>query len=436
MKADNRQTIASTDLSILLDQNNIKSVSEIINYDREIEFNQFSIFSKIAMICYKTEQYNLSSAVYEKLSKLSYAKDYTFEYYMRSLLKENRYDECYNVSIAAVSKFPTSPNVLELAGWTALKAGQFIKACDFLIAALAVRDTPYVRKYLDEALEKSSGVVADVSPDLPYEAPHNRMTVFPIGSSRLHEPLEALIDSQFVEINFPSIGYFHSPRQIRELIRWLNGERKISPSIAKLFFRKDGTKYNRFDTGIFDKKTFSTIQRKIRNLWNKSELCIIEISSDITFLQGNMPLQGNPNFYRDVPYSEVWKGAGYYDRYEPTRGVIASENSDEQFIEDVNLLIAECHPRPVVLVPHHSDGTSKTAKRERIRNLLLKDYGPNVATIDTRLIVEKYGFRILQDGTTDIHHIAWDGVEAQSKIIENALWRLSKIQEDRNSVLT
>lgn len=380
--------------------------------------------SKVAVKILHSGNYSDAANIYEKLSVYLNKKDYIWIYYLKSLSKIEIDNRSVNAAVEAFELFPENPNILELAGWIILKAKYFHKAAEILKLAIKLRPVAYTTKYLEEATSGiSSGVGKIWKHDYLLDSAPTKL--FPIGSSRLHEPLGELLKSKHLNILFPRMGYFHSPRQIEHLVKWLNGTVELDVSLAGLFFRRDGTFCNKFDEDIFDPDKFYYFRDRVRALWKNSDACILEISSDVSFLYDTLPLQGNPNFLRNVPYSEVWKGAGYYDRYEPEIGVKPSTPSVfDEFVDDIQSLVNECSPKCVILVPHHSDGTIATAKRERIRKAVLNDFGSNVSSIDTQPIVARHGFRILADGSLDIHHLAWEGVAEESQVIGELVSRL------------
>jgi len=60
------------------------------------------------------------------------------------------------------------------------------------------------------------------------------MKIFPIGTSRLHEPLSLIKE----KVNFPGVGYFHSTSQILHWLEVLSGKRSISIEESSFFFEK------------------------------------------------------------------------------------------------------------------------------------------------------------------------------------------------------
>lgn len=67
------------------------------------------------------------------------------------------------------------------------------------------------------------------------------MNLFPIGTSRLHEPLGLVDHTLDARVEFGRMGYFHSSSQILDLLRVLLGEVRLDRDTARLFFRKDQT---------------------------------------------------------------------------------------------------------------------------------------------------------------------------------------------------
>ena len=164
----------------------------------------------------------------------------------------------------------------------------------------------------------------------------------------------------------------------------------------------------------------------MQQCWNDATACIIEISTHKSYLLDKYHIQGNPNVDRDVSYADVWK-QGYYSIYEPSLNVYAIDESETQISDNIDnicrLLIA--HEQRALFLGHlvdplspHPTRASNNAKLERA--FRASAHG-RVAYFDCSPLVEEYGFRILEDGSRDIHHLPYKGLDPLSKELVAAL---------------
>lgn len=244
------------------------------------------------------------------------------------------------------------------------------------------------------------------------------MNLFPIGTSRLHEPM-GLIDTRLdARVEFGRMGYFHSSSQILDLLNVLVGEVRLNRDAARLFFRKDQTPANPFDTALWSDAWQTSVERIAQGLL-RSDILIIELSSTRSYRLGNLHLQGNPNFYRNAPYSEVWK-AGYYAAYNPELGVLTYDDDTAmaENLRKIHDLLVRLNKRAVVL-GHLLDPRAPNPTRLHNNTLLWEAVNgqrlQNMVAYDPSQLVEQHGFRKLPDGSTDIHHLPWPALETEKE---------------------
>jgi len=249
------------------------------------------------------------------------------------------------------------------------------------------------------------------------------LSIFPIGTCRIHEALSYV---QKYQVNFASCGYFHSFSQAVDLLKILNKEKSINHNIVKYFFRKDGLPNNTFDKNLWDDQLYIDSLNRIQNLLEKSHVIFLEVSSLKSWSYHNFHIQGNPNYYKDIPYSEVWK-EGYYKKYAPDMNVFLFEE-DEKIILNrlhyINNYLMKSN-KIAFVVGHLNNPKSPNAVREH-HNKLLKTTiaqlkNSHIIYFDISEIVAKYGFRKNKDNSIDIHHLTVDGVKAIAKKIESTL---------------
>ncbi len=171
------------------------------------------------------------------------------------------------------------------------------------------------------------------------------MHLFPIGTSRLHEPL-GLIDARpDTGIAFGRMGYFHSSSQILDLLKVLLGEVRLDRDTARLFFRKDQTAANPFDTALWS----DTVADNLCQIHDR----LVRLGKSAVVL-GHLLDPRAPN---------------------PTR------------LRNNTLL--------------------RTAiEEQRLQHM---------AVYDPSHLVAQHGFRVLPDGSTDIHHLPWAALETEKE---------------------
>ena len=250
------------------------------------------------------------------------------------------------------------------------------------------------------------------------------MKIFPLGTSRIHEPLKFSHDRSLM--SFPGIGFFHSPSQILDILEFIYGSKKIDIELARFFFRKDGTKENPFDRSVWDdQESLDAVMEKIKRLYFSSDSLIIEISSLRSFSFRNCSVQGNPNYYRNIPYSEIWK-LNYYHLYHSELDV--AEKQDDEALEPLIkklLKIQKDENKSILIVGHLIDPQNPNKTRLQLNSQLenaVKTYGEtSIKYYDARELVSRYGFRVLTDTKVDIAHIPLTALEEQARIMEELL---------------
>ena len=223
------------------------------------------------------------------------------------------------------------------------------------------------------------------------------------------------------ETSFLGCGYFSSSGQVLDLLKILAGEIEITPKNARWFFRSENnTPANPFDVRLWSVEELPQAVATMRQRWDECSACIIEICTPRTFILEKISVQGNPNVDRNVSYAEVWKD-GYYITYEPELGVVKSDESEIQISENIADIcrILHEHNRAGLFLGHLVDPTNPNPFRAHNNTQLEAAFKRSsfgqVKYFDCSSFVEKYGFRILSDGTTDIHHLPWEGLESLAK---------------------
>lgn len=248
------------------------------------------------------------------------------------------------------------------------------------------------------------------------------MSVVVVGTSRLHEPSEVAASLDLFEPIFLKAGYFHSPRQIADLLDVGIGSRDLSADIRRYFFRRDGLPMNRFDEGLWDADEMRGREavKRLRSRFLGAEAFLIEISSLQEYRLEDVSLQGNPNAKLSVPYAEVWR-EGYYHHYDPSLGVRVENATVEESHRALERICALAQ-RPIFLMSHLVGTDGGIPARQQLFAVLRESVvGLPVKLIDTRDIVDRFGFRILPDGSTDPHHLPVAGCEALAVRISETL---------------
>jgi hypothetical protein len=222
------------------------------------------------------------------------------------------------------------------------------------------------------------------------------MKLFPIGTSRLHEPL-SIADNSSIEVSFPQMGYFHSSSQLISLMTLLKGN-PIDLNISRFFFRKDSIKKNIFDENLWSNLFLKSVSRVV-DQYDKSDLLIVEISSARSYYYNNFHIQGNPNFSRNLPYSEIWK-TGYYDLYHPDLAVKVFDDYDLIYnnLYKFNEIL-ECDSKYSILMGHLVDPNKPNSIRQKnnlyLQQAVAKINSPRLRFYDQSSLVDEYGFRFV-----------------------------------------
>lgn len=234
-----------------------------------------------------------------------------------------------------------------------------------------------------------------------------------IGTSRVHEPLEWAGAGGFVDPIFFHCGYFHSPRQIRQLAEVATGETVLTESQRRFFFRRDGLRKNSFDERFWAVRGAQADAAcgELRERFEAVDVFLIEISSLEEFDWDGLSVQGNPNVERSVAYAEVWR-EGYYHHYEPGLGV-EKVHAGPEAAHDSLVRIQQVLRKPLIVVPHLVPSVGGVNARSEVWKVV-RDAAraTDIPFIDTRPLVDEFGFRRLQDGSIDIHHLPVDGCMA------------------------
>lgn len=245
------------------------------------------------------------------------------------------------------------------------------------------------------------------------------MKIFPIGTSRLHEPLSLISES----VNFPGFGYFHSPSQIKDALEFISGSKDLSVEESRFFFRRDQTPENIFNNCLWVNSTArKSMIETIRDKFLNSDVLVMEISSFKTFLLNGIAVQGNPNYYHNIPYSEIWNKS-YYKEFHPDffSCQIDDEENINQFFDFLSRFSSD-FSKKIILLGHLVDPNKPNKVRADL-NKALKNHSSllsNIFFLDTEALVAQYGFRVLDDGRVDIHHLPWDALDELSKSILKA----------------
>ena len=254
------------------------------------------------------------------------------------------------------------------------------------------------------------------------------MKIFPIGTSRLHEPL-SLINPE--EVLFPGVGYFHSSSQIVDWIKILRGEKNLSSDTAKFFFRKDQTPPNPFDKSLWDSTKFTkTLERK-KKLFNLADVFIIEISTDRSYIFENININSNPNFLYNLSYADAMGIYGYYEKKHPTMSINKCSDNDILYrnLKYINDFLIETGKYAIILghlVETKNPNSTRINHIKLIKESINKLENKHMKFYDSSHLVDKFGFRILEDSSVDIHHLPWKALEVQAKEMYQSLEILKK----------
>ncbi|MHA3837571.1 hypothetical protein ACXR8F_17775 [Terrabacter sp. AAH1] len=230
-----------------------------------------------------------------------------------------------------------------------------------------------------------------------------------IGTSRLHEPAERAMDDHVFEPALLGAGYFHSAGQAVDVLRVVTSGLPLTEDQSRLFFRRDQTPRNPFDAGVFTAAGLARLRDEWAKAWAETSHVVVEVSSLKNYVLDGLHLQGNPNYYLNAPYKDVWK-QGYYAHYLPDLGVSVEDDDVPSLHEAFSALLEACGTRRLTVVPHLvKTGEVGTVRAQLFEAIEEAATGLDINVFDTRPLVDEFGFRVLDDGTTDIHHLPMEG---------------------------
>lgn len=242
-----------------------------------------------------------------------------------------------------------------------------------------------------------------------------------IGTSRLHEPAERAVDDGLFEPALLRAGYFHSAGQVKDVLRFVTSDDPLSEDQSRLFFRRDQTPLNPFDSSVFTADGLAERRRDWAELWAETSSVVVEVCSLKNYVLHDLHLQGNPNYYLNAPYKDVWK-QGYYAHYLPELGVEVVDDRVEDLRRELAAVVELCGARPVTIVPHLlRSGETGTVRSQLFDAITDAAAGLDLTVLDTRPLVDKFGFRVLEDGSTDIHHLPMEGCRRLAAEISRVL---------------
>lgn len=148
-------------------------------------------------------------------------------------------------------------------------------------------------------------------------------------------------------------------------------------------------------------------------------------------------VQGNPNFYNTMSYPDAW-GKGYYKEYNSDEDIL-DYYDDEKMYDNLKYIdeYLKKEDKVALILGHLIDMNQPNQVRLK-HNKLIKDSidklnSKNILFFDNSYLVKKYGFRILDDGFTDIHHLPWIGLEEQMIDMEYQINQLLKKEDGKKS---
>lgn len=243
--------------------------------------------------------------------------------------------------------------------------------------------------------------------------------IFPIGTCRLYEPLSLLGQD---EIIYPGVGYFHTSSQVVDWIKILVGEKSVDKNLIKFMFRKDQTPENPFDNDLFNDEAFDRVLKNKQLLFKKANAIVIEISTTKSHFIEGLHVQGNPNYYHNMTYREAWAEEGYYEKMHPDLRVMRYNDIDRLYsnFKYLNELLIETG-KIAVVTGHLYNPNNPSVSRKRHNNsleLAVKKLGNSqIVYYENTHLLSEFGYRVKQDGTTDINHLPVEAFRKQSEEI-------------------
>lgn len=215
-----------------------------------------------------------------------------------------------------------------------------------------------------------------------------------------------------MEVVFARMGYFHAAAETLQVIRFMKDPGTLPLNLRPYIFRiepRATTPFNEFD---------AEFEQAIRNeepyapkvTLSDVQHVVVEVSSLSvnTHLPSGCILHTNPNFSRNVPYSELYP-LGYYSKFEPDVSVEKSETGLEDLVTQLSEIRREVPHANVVVMGHLRSESNRNATRDKIHGYLQEASARSGCIyFDNALLLEQYGFDDV-DGVCDIHHLTHEG---------------------------
>ncbi|WP_299091999.1 SGNH/GDSL hydrolase family protein [uncultured Microbacterium sp.] len=256
-----------------------------------------------------------------------------------------------------------------------------------------------------------------------------------LGTSRLHRPFARSVDRQ-VQVNkveglepvFARSGYFHTAAESLQVIRHAKYPELLPRDLRSRAYRiepRATTPLNEFDARFENAIRTNAAARPPFSPEDVDAL-IVEVSSLTvnTHVPTGHVLHTNPNFDRNVPYSDLYP-EGYYAKFDPDVLVARSETTLQELTSQLHAIRAELPRATVLILGHLRSKNHPNAGRDRIHSLL-QEASTNAGCeyVDTAPFLDEYGFAE-NDGVRDPHHLTLAGEIAfgrylQARVLEKS----------------
>jgi hypothetical protein len=255
-----------------------------------------------------------------------------------------------------------------------------------------------------------------------------------LGTSRLHRPFAKSVKGKLidniqpgVEVVFTKVGYFHTPAEILQALRYIQDSNTLPLALRRYVFRiepRGTTPYNDFDT------TFEAAIRENRpcgapvSVTNVDAL-VIEVSS--LSMNRHLPsgcyLYTNPNIPGSVAYKDLYPD-GYYAKFAPELPVEKAEAKPEE-VQAQLAAIRDSLPGVRVLVMGHLHSPKHpNSRRDHIHRVLSAACSATGCEyIDTQPFLDEFGHAEV-GGVVDPNHLSDAGEMALGRAIQARITNL------------
>ena len=249
-----------------------------------------------------------------------------------------------------------------------------------------------------------------------------------LGTSRLHRPFAKSIRGKVIdniqpgiELVFAKMGYFHSPAEILQALRFIKDPTTLPLGLRQFVFRiepRGTTPHNDFDAA-FESAIRAGLSCPAPVGLRGVDVLVMEVSS--LSVNRHEPtgcfLHTNPNIPGSIAYKDIYP-EGYYAKFAPELPVRKGETTAEELEQQLAAIRAELPGMHIMVMGHLHSPRHPNSRRDQIHRLLaLACPRTGCEYIDTQPFLEEHGHAQVA-GVVDTNHLSDAGETALGRAIQ------------------